>query len=1011
MNVQRARPKLEALDVEPWRSLVDRHHGRVESGDAELFADSLGILGVTEGSEDRGPAVGNVETRAHVIGRHAQNRRCRLCQPRRVSPQSIDYDGIHRRSLAAGSGAVNRPVALRVYARSVATAGTESERETLQIRHQRLRLEARLFGTKETLKVGRYRLGERLGSGGMGSVYEAHDASLDRRVAIKVLQRRTLESPGANARLVREAKALARLSHPHVLTVHEVGVEEEQPFIAMEHVPGGTLAEIDLGEGPARVQRLTSLLRQCAEGLLAAHDAGLVHRDFKPQNVLIDERGAAKVADFGVVLWSDSGPAPSPADDPMADLDDGSSITQDGRYPGTPHYMAPEQGRGQADARTDQFALCKTFLELFDGTAPPRLAQVLERGASRDPDDRHADLRVFLAEVDRAVAPRGRIAILAAAGVVLLGSGAALAMAGTDREAAGGPEDNPCTEGREKLEDAWGDERQTAIREAFERSERESWRGTWDSVRGRLDAYVDTWADAHLDACEATRVRGGQDETTMRLRLACLDQRAVVLKRLSDEYVGASPEVVDEALSTSLALPPVAACSDRDELEIGPQGLALDDPEVRKLYDDLGEADLLRELNRTEEADAAYRDLVPRLEARGLPGLTARCYLGRAGISTSLTRFEEAETLARKALSHAEAEGDTSTMTRAWIRLTDVALLQNDTEAAELYIERAESLASRDEDAPALQAAVQNARGKYFGRTSRPAEAIAAYERASALAVEAGGRELFEIGVRWELAHELSLLGRDEEGRALAAELLQEAVETFGPRSRVTLGLQCMAADQAFRAGEHERAATLSEASLELSITGLRADNLLDCRATYAMAQQRLERFDLARAVLEGIVEEGAAHFGADHISVFMARMQLGPMLLEEGKHAEALAHLAPMADFIGTDPDQSPHPGIHPMNRCAYWSNMGQAQAVVGELEEAVRSVEVSLAICRKVAASKSIWMFISLRYAAEVFETAGELAKTKAALSEAVAIADEIDVPPEEGEWVEQARDRLGV
>ncbi|MCE9576147.1 MAG: serine/threonine protein kinase, partial [Deltaproteobacteria bacterium] len=218
-------------------------------------------------------------------------------------------------------------------------------------------------------RIGRYVVLEALGRGGMGVVIAAYDPDLDRKVAIKLLAGGEVAS-AATARLVREARAMARLVHPHVLAVHEVGVVDGRAFIAMEFAPGGTLREWCAREQPPWPVVLARCL-QAGRGLAAAHAAGLIHRDFKPDNVLLAADGTARVADFGLV---------SGGDDLAIAITDGATsaaasiqgqLTQPGAQLGTPAYMAPEQFLGEpVGAAADQFAFCVTVWTLLHGERP-----------------------------------------------------------------------------------------------------------------------------------------------------------------------------------------------------------------------------------------------------------------------------------------------------------------------------------------------------------------------------------------------------------------------------------------------------------------------------------------------------------------------------------------------------------------------------------------------------------------------------------------------------------------
>ncbi|MBC8066750.1 MAG: serine/threonine protein kinase, partial [Deltaproteobacteria bacterium] len=231
-------------------------------------------------------------------------------------------------------------------------------------------LRRRMFGDEGTpVRLGRYRIDRLIGRGGMGSVYAAHDPELDRPVAIKLLHGDT--SDEASVRLRREAEALASIAHPNVVAIYEVGESPRGLFVVMELVAGGSLAQW-LAQpqrwNASRFERVLELLLQAGRGLAAAHAVGLVHRDFKPANVLVGEHpvGGAmtrvRVADFGLAR-----PLISMVSERVQiGLD---AVTDD--RVGTPAYMAPEQLDGDSvDARCDQFAFCVAAWEAIYGERP-----------------------------------------------------------------------------------------------------------------------------------------------------------------------------------------------------------------------------------------------------------------------------------------------------------------------------------------------------------------------------------------------------------------------------------------------------------------------------------------------------------------------------------------------------------------------------------------------------------------------------------------------------------------
>ncbi|WP_434415806.1 WD40 repeat domain-containing serine/threonine protein kinase [Nannocystis pusilla] len=282
------------------------------------------------------------------------------------------------------------------------------------------RVMGRLFGEPAApTMIGRFHVERRLGEGAMGVVYAAVDAQLNRRVAIKLLHPHLQGDDQGRARLLREARAMARLEHEHVARIYEVGAWGDQIYIAMELIEGVTL-EAWLRERPRPWQEVLAVYLQAGRALAAAHHANLLHRDFKPENVLVDSRDRARVLDFGLTCAMDAGEA---LDDELMPL------TRTGSILGTPAYMAPEQQRtGNAEPRSDQFSFCVALFEGLFGLRPfgslPRFGQVeiapipresrvplrvrraIIRGLSEKPAERWPTMEELLA----ALQPRRRFA-------------------------------------------------------------------------------------------------------------------------------------------------------------------------------------------------------------------------------------------------------------------------------------------------------------------------------------------------------------------------------------------------------------------------------------------------------------------------------------------------------------------------------------------------------------------------------------------------------------------------
>jgi len=387
-----------------------------------------------------------------------------------------------------------------------------------------------------TVVAGQYRIVAELGAGGMGVVYRAHDVRLGRDVALKLC--RALGA-GALARFEREAVALARLSHPNVVTVYQVGEQAGRLFIVMEAVPGGTARAWAAGRS---WRELVALYALAGEGLAAAHEAGLVHRDFKPDNVLVGDDGRPRVADFGLAY------AAADASGEVRALGSG-VVTGTGTIMGTPAYMPPEQRVGKAlDARADQYSFCVALWEaLFDllpysnpgassseelrtgkharaalgGPVSRHVVDALRRGLSAVPADRWPSMAALVAELRRDPrVRRRRIALAAGGAAVVLAAGAVLLAVTRPAGSA------PCDDGPERLAPVWSPQRAAALAETVGAA-------AWASLGTALSAYADAWVAGHAEACGAARSAGAPSDR----RMACLARSRAELDGFLAELV------------------------------------------------------------------------------------------------------------------------------------------------------------------------------------------------------------------------------------------------------------------------------------------------------------------------------------------------------------------------------------------------------------------------------------------------------------------------------------------
>lgn len=433
-------------------------------------------------------------------------------------------------------------------------------------------------------KVGRYVMLDLLGTGAMGVVFAAYDPELDRRVALKLLRERSSDEE-RNARMVREARATARLAHPNVVVVHDVGEFESSVFMAMELVVGGTLGDW-LGAGERSRDAILDVFLEAGAGLVAAHAAGLVHRDFKPANVLMGEDNRARVTDFGLARAGDGGETITHEDFVSLSGSADAAVTRTGALVGTPAYMSPEQFLGRvADAQSDQFSFCVALAEALTGERPfegrslmelqasvcsgtlrplafealPRALQdALARGLCVEPRQRFPDMRALLlvvAEVRRGK-PRGAMLRASVLGVAILGS-AGVAWVGS-RAATEVEPLTMCSQTGESIEDVWTTGRARDLEASLAGQGRAAAPRVARNVVAMLDSYAQSWTEVQAATCDSTASSIEARYATLRCLELGRSKADALLVALSENNPGVI-EFAEEAVSD---LPPPQGCRD-----------------------------------------------------------------------------------------------------------------------------------------------------------------------------------------------------------------------------------------------------------------------------------------------------------------------------------------------------------------------------------------------------------------------------------------------------------------
>ncbi len=863
------------------------------------------------------------------------------------------------------------------------------------------RIRERLFGRElSPIKIDRFVLLERIGAGGMGEIFAAYDERLDRKVAIKLV-RGTQASTRAQDRLLREAQALAQLNHPNVVQIHDAGKYEERVFIAMEFVRGKTLrawledhaARLD---GAARVSAVVNMFVAIGRGIEAAHAAGVVHRDFKPENVLIgDDDQRPRVVDFGLArafraedsqesleqaaavpneldeidtdgATQPAGP-PVPRQVPRATtprLKAALALTSDGRIVGTPRYMSPEQFWGQpVDDRSDQFSFCVALYEALyrqrafdavglqdlgralangnvaatpaDSGVPAVIHKALARGLQPAPDKRFASMTELLDALEAWQHRRRRQALSGAFAACVIATGTAV-------YALTGMQSGPCEGVDAPIAALWTDDRRAAVSEAFLATGLPYAETTLHSALARVDGYVARWGDERRDACEDTRVRREHSEQMLDRRMLCLDRGRRELGALVSVFEQADDTVVENAASAAASLHDVSLCGNI-ELMSRPMKPPASEiaAEVAEIEDRLAEATAYGMTGSYDESLTIAREVIPRAEAIGYAPVQADAY-AIAGVA--LTRHgrrgdevAEGERLLVSASNLAEGGHHDELIARVWNGLSFSATTRNKPSAvSDERFERARAAIRRLGDPPRHLVDALALRGRHLLLQGHLVEAEKAL-RAGVGLLDADASPYARGFVREYLVRTLHKLDRLEEARAVCQEAIDELVPELGiSHPRVTT-LYRRLVGVYISLGKLEQAAELMRAGRDRHVQAFGREDHRVGRIEITLAEIERQRGALDRA--EEHARQALAIYGKlyadDDLALALPYIHLGAIAVLDGRVEDGVTAYHRALDI------QTKHLPPNARKIGETYANLAEAYLRLGRLEEARAAID----------------------------------------------------------------------
>lgn len=861
-------------------------------------------------------------------------------------------------------------------------------------------LERRLFGkVAAPIRIGRFVVIDRLGEGGMGTVFRAYDPDLDRPVAVKLLKKVVADDPDREARLVREAKALAKLNHPNVVAVYDVGRVAERIFVAMEYIEGeelGAWAKSLPSAGSTRHALAVPVLVQAGTGLVAAHEAGLIHRDFKPSNVLMGKDGRARVVDFGLARAQGEVIPLEMASFDSLESSVTPAVTETGAVVGTPAYMAPEQwDRAGVTAAADQYAFCLTAWEVLFGRRPwdtplpgsvdeieapsdrgPRarhLVRVLSRGLARDPAARFEGMDALLGALQydpRSARRRWFLGGVGAAAVAVFAVGYAV-----ERE-------HRCDDVRPLLADAQAQ----SISDAFVATGDPDGRDAFDRAWSALEGYGDRWTDLAQRTCAAARVEGTLSEDSYALTQRCLDDRGRRAEALLEALAQADRAVVRRSLHAVQSLPDLEACLDPDHVRAEaplPEEGSLREA-VLEARTVLARASAHWATGGLDEARALLEGLIEHEAVAGYLPLKAEVHVWRGRLAEAQNDGEVAlESLQLAYWTGLEHRHDHAAA-RAARSLASHFIERNQLDAAQRWIESAEALTGRadagDDDrssmfetkaqlarrggdpkgaegllreamalvegSPLRHAELERNLALIFLEQARFDEGRAKLEEVRDALQSALGPEHHEVAsVLHNLGGVYSELGRPVDAAAAARRGMEIRQRTYGPQHPSVASSAYMLGNIAYRSGDLATAKSQYTEALRIAEASRPPGDPLIGRSQGALAAVLVDlgEHDAAQRIYATLLATRKELLGDENPKTARTHRDVGRVLIEMGRPADALEHLR-AADVVFTKVRGPGHGQTLDLRRL-----LARALVESGRREDALRILDESVAAARE--------------------------------------------------------------